>query len=111
MAEMTEAEWQNLYENFETTWLTSAVENIDTLRGLLADRENGEPPEIRDDLLKLHGLAIEVVNNGVTSKAEALFELAQAIEFQVTDMIEALEFIQRVFDRLNELYPDSLAEE
>ena len=51
-----------------------------------------------------------MVNKGVTSKAEAFFELAQGIESQVEDMIEALVFIQQVFTRLNELYPDSLAD-
>ena len=108
MAGMTEEEWRHLYEHFETTWLFTAVDKVDELRGILADGEGGQPPEIRDDLLKLHGLAMDVVNQGVTSKAEAFFELAQGIESQVEDMIEALVFIQQVFTRLNELYPDSL---
>ena len=110
MAGMTEEEWQHLYEHFETTWLLTAVDKVDELRRMLMDGEDGEPPEIRDDLLRLHGLAMEVMNNGVTSKVEAFFELAQGIESQIEDIIEALEFIQRVFTRLNELYPDSLAE-
>ena len=67
MAEVTEDELQHLYENFETTWLLSAVDKLDEVRSILLDGENLEPPEIRTALLKLHGLAMAVVNEGVTS--------------------------------------------
>ena len=110
MARITEEEWRHLYEHFETTWLFSAVDKVDELPGVLADGEGAQTPEIHDDLLKLHGLAMHVVNKGVTSKAEAFFQLAQGIEFQVEDRIEALVFIQQVFTRLNKLYLDSLAD-
>ena len=68
MAKVTEEEWQALYENFETTWLLSAVDQLDKVRGVLADGENWEPPEIRTNLLKLHQLAMDVVNKGWTSQ-------------------------------------------
>ena len=111
MADMTEEELQHLYENFETTWLLSAVDKLDEVRAMLADGEDLETPELRTSLLKLHGLAMAVVNDGVASKAEDFFELAQDIELEVSDMIEALQSIQRVLLKLGELYPDSLAED
>ncbi len=61
---MNDEEWRNLHENFETTLLLDAVGHVDELRGYLNDGEYGRPPEIRDDLLKLHGMAMDVVNNG-----------------------------------------------
>ncbi len=61
---MNDEEWRNLHENFETTLLLDAVGHVDELRGYLNDGEYGRPPEIRNDLLKLHGMAMYVVNNG-----------------------------------------------
>ena len=36
MAGMTEEEWRHLYKHFETTWLFTAVDKVDELRGMLA---------------------------------------------------------------------------
>ena len=51
-----------------------------------------------------------VVNQGVTDKAQEMFELADDIDSQVFDMLQALESIQRVLATLTRLYPESLAE-
>lgn len=109
MAQMTEDEWQHLYENFETTWLLSAVHKLDEVRSMLREGEDCDPPDIRTALLQLHGLAMRVVSEGATSKAEEFFETAQDIELQISDMIETLQSIQNVFEKLHSLYPDSLA--
>jgi hypothetical protein len=53
-----------LYENFETTALLSAVDAVDCLSDDLNDGEGCRPPELKTDLLKLHELAMAVVNNG-----------------------------------------------
>ncbi len=50
---MTDEEWQALYKNFETMDLIYAVDHIDKLRSFLGDRANLQPPEIRDDMMKL----------------------------------------------------------
>lgn len=55
-AVITDAELNRLEENFETADLLRAVAEIDKLRGHLNDRDHFRPPEIRDDLLKLHTL-------------------------------------------------------
>lgn len=108
MTKMTEEEWQNLYENFETTWLLEAVDHIDNARGYLGDGENWEPPQIRTDLLKLHQLAMDVVNKGWTSKTQEFFDLANDLDMQIFELIEELEFVQNTLTKLIDLYPESL---
>lgn len=105
MATMTDDELQHLAENFETTALLTAVDQLDTVRGLLRD-DGFAPPEIRNDLLKLHGLAMDVVNNGFVHKAPDLFELADDLSFQVFEMIEALQQVQDTLDKLAGLCPE-----
>jgi len=108
MAVMTDDEWHNLYENFETTRLLTAVDSVDSLRDDLNDQEHGAPPAIRDDLLKLHVLAMAVVNNGSRRRAPELFELASDLDFQLTEMMEALEQVRDTLSDLVALYPESL---
>ena len=85
---MTEEERQHLYENFETTALLSAVDAVDCLRDDLNDGEGCRPPELRTDLLKLHELAMAVVNNGAMNE---------------------LEQVQYTLAKLVALYPESLS--
>jgi len=99
MAKMTQKEWEKLYENFETTWLLAAVDHIDNARGYLGDGDNWEPPQMRTDLLKLHQMAMDVVNNGWTKKAQEFFASASDLEMQVSDLIEELEVILQPFFR------------
>jgi hypothetical protein len=108
MAKMTDEEWQTLYENFETSRLLSAIDQLDKVRGVLADGDNWEPPAIRTELLKLHQLAMDVVNKGWTGQARELFELAGDLEMQVFDMVEALEDIEQTLNKLTDLFPESL---
>ncbi|MDR3736619.1 MAG: transposase, partial [Acidobacteriaceae bacterium] len=93
---------------FDTFSLIHAIDELDKMRGHLNDREHHNPPEIRNDILKLHDLAMDVVNNGMTSRAQALFELATEIEDQLSDLSEALENIQEAIAKLTDLQPDSL---
>jgi len=108
VTKMTDEEWQNLYENFETTLLLGAVDHIDNLRQHLGDGENWEPPQIRTDLLKLHQLAMDVVNNGRTDKAQDFFDLANDLDMQIFDITEELKAVQNTIDKLLDLYPESL---
>lgn len=111
MAKMTEEEWQNLYENFETTWLLDAVDHIDEARYHLGDGENWEPPQIRTDLLKMHEIAMDVVNNGWTGKAQELFDMACDLDMQIHSIIKELEAVQKTLDKLTDLYPESLLDD
>ena len=102
-------EWQHLYENFETTELLSAVDAVDCLRDDLNDGEGCRPPELRTNLLKLHELAMAVVNNGSRSQASKMFDLAMNLDEQVGHMMNELEQVQDTLAKLVALYPESLS--
>jgi len=102
---MTDEEWQHLYENFETTELLSAVDAVDSLRDDLNDGEGCRPPELRTNLLKLHELAMAVVNNGSQSQAAKMFDLAIELDEQVCHMMTGLEQIHGTLANLVVLYP------
>lgn len=104
---MTEEEWQKLYENYETTWLLDAVGHVDNLRGHLGDGEHSRPPEIRTNLLNLHGLAMDVVNNGWDSQIGEMAELAVELEMQTLEMMESLDAVHQTLSKLTELLPEA----
>ena len=53
--QLTDEERQALsFENFDTTALLRNVGDIDELRCSLGDREDGAPPGLRSDMLRLH---------------------------------------------------------
>jgi len=93
---MTNEEWEQLYNQFDTAWLLDAVKKIDEVRQHLGDRDAWQPPQIRDDLFQLHQLAMDVMSHGSTPQAQAMFDLASDLEMQLTDMIEALEVVQKI---------------
>ena len=109
MSTMTDEEWQHLYENFETTALLNAVDAVDSLRDDLNDGEGCRPPELRTNLLKLHELAMAVVNHGARSQATEMFDLAVDLDEQVSHMMNELEQIQDALAKLVALYPESLS--
>ncbi len=82
---------------------------MDELRSDLNDNEDGAPPQLRDDLLKLHQLAMAVFNQGSRSQVADLFELAVDLEDQVQGMMTALEQVQETLSQLTALYPESLS--
>ena len=108
-ARITDDEWDKLSpENFETHSLLRAVDAVDELRDDLNDGEYATPPQLRNDLLKLHQLAMAVINEGSRSQVAALFELAGDLDEQVSTMMTKLEEVQETLSRLTALYPDSL---
>lgn len=106
---MTEDELRELYDNFETTWLLTSVDHVDKLRRSFSDREVCAPPKLRDDLFRLHTLSMEVVNNGNFTRAQELFDSADGIQMEISEMIESMEYIQKTLLKLLSLYPESLA--
>ncbi len=107
---MTEQEWHNLYENFETTWLLDAVGHIDTLRSHLSDRDSIRPPQMRDDMLQLHQLAMDVINNGWDGQLRRMAFLAVALEDLTMDVMLATEAIHKTLSRLLALLPQEAFE-
>ena len=108
-AHITDEEWSKLSpENFETHALLRAVDAVDELRDDLNDGAYAAPPQLRTDLLKLHQLAMAVINEGSRSQVVDLFELAGDLDEQVSCMMTKLAEIQKTLSRLTALYPDSL---
>lgn len=106
---ITSEEWDKLSpKNFETAALLRAVDAIDELRTVLNDNEDSGPPQLRTDLLKLHQLAMAVINKGSRSKVANLFEFAVDLEDQVQTMMTSLEQVQETLLQLTALYPESL---
>lgn len=99
-------------DEFETHNLLEAVDRLDSIRSILADGPNLEPPQIRTDMLKLHQLAMKVCNEGDGNVGE-LVELATEIEDQVEEMHEASESILRVLRGITEadMKPDEMEED
>jgi hypothetical protein len=106
---ITDEEWNELYDSFETTTLLSAVDAVDVIREDLNDDENGGPPQLRTDLLRLHQLAMAVFNEGSRSEVEDLFNFAVELEDQVSNIMTALEQVQTTLSELTALYPESLS--
>lgn len=106
MAGVTNEDWDKLQE-FDTRRLLGAVDALDTLRGLLAD-DGIRPPEIRDRMLKLHQLAMAVINEDTQEEAGELFELAQELDDEVFDMLEAVKRLHDTLNALTKLRPEGL---
>jgi hypothetical protein len=107
---ITDEEWDKLNpDSFDTTTLLSAVDAVDTMRGYLNDDEDGRPPELRINMLKLHQLAMGVFNQGARNQVAEMFDLAVDLEDQVLELMNSLEQIQSTLDQLTTLYPDTLS--
>ena len=96
---------EDLRDEFDTTELLEAVDSLDTIRGILADGDHLEPPQIRTDLLKLHGLAMDVFNRGHPVDEE-MTTLAWDIESQIDEIVEAADRIQKTLTELVQVFPE-----
>lgn len=104
---MTDDEWERLEESFDTRQLLDAVADVDALRSALAD-DGLQPPELRTRLLKLHGLAMAVVNDGSQHRAVEMFNLALELEDEAAELLEVVTRLHDTLSTLTALRPDSL---
>ena len=65
-------------------------------------------PSCLPTYMKLHELAMAVVNNGSRNQAAKMFDLAIDLEEQVSRMMKELELIHETLAKLVALYPESL---
>jgi hypothetical protein len=72
---------------FDTRDLLDAVDIFDSLRPIVSDKDGSIPPDMRDDLLKLHRFAMNVFNHGYYTQAEEIEEM-----FDLTDDINSVMF-------------------
>ena len=92
-----------MIEDFDTSELLESVDDLDSIRGILADGPNCEPPQLRSDLLKLHGLTMETCNETGEGDRE-LFDLATDLEDDMEDIRDAADRIVKVL-RLRRTIP------
>jgi hypothetical protein len=110
MAEITNKEWRTISESdFVSADLLRAVDAVDEARDYLNDGDDGRPPDLRTDLLRLHQLAMAVFNEGARSQVGSMFEKAVELEDQVDDLIVILERVRETLSQLTALYPESLS--
>ena len=63
---------------------------------------------MRHDLLNLHGLAMEPINEGFCSRGEEMVRLAGDLRSEINHLITLLEEVQTPLDQLLELVGDDL---
>lgn len=87
---------------FDTSEILDAIDHLDRLRAMLSDSDFGEP-SIRDDLIRLHKLAMNANAEDATDLTDHAFE----VECQVDDLSEATDQIQRVLMKItSSIYDD-----
>jgi hypothetical protein len=97
---------EHLQTTFETSRLLAAIDVIDHLRARICD-----PEGLRNDLLTLHQMAMEVLNEDTTAVAArsaqgTIWEHATDGEFEVSDFAEQLCEIADLVEELAALAPD-----
>jgi hypothetical protein len=110
MSDITEDVWNNIYEHFDSQEILDAVGHIDTARAYLADTEINKPPEIRNELIDMHSVAMDIVRYGSRNKEKVadFFDTAYGLSDEITDLMEELEKVQNISTNLLEQYPESL---
>jgi hypothetical protein len=92
-------------DDFKTNDLLEAVDDLDTIRDILADGLNSEPPQLRIDLMKLHKLAMRVCKEGEDDSSE-LVEVAIDVEDQFEEIRDAVDHIIAVLREITEADTD-----
>lgn len=92
---------ENLQNSFDTTRLFNAVDSIDRIRSRM--------DEVRQDLLDLHSMAHEVINEDYGSnrpvREETIWELADNLSGELLEFIDELEKARSTLDPLDTLMP------
>ncbi len=94
---------QSLQQTFDTRTLLHAVEQLDGIRARCGS------DGLRDDLLRLHGMAHTVINGASLSYSTAgptLVEQVDAVLWELDDWILALTHMRKALEPLEQLHPD-----
>jgi hypothetical protein len=102
------ARLEELQQSFDTTKLPAAVEFVDQMRKRICD-----PEGLRRDLLKLHEMAMELINQEPAEVSEREVEAdiwaeANDLEMEVYDYAEKLHEIVNLLEDLATLTPHDL---
>jgi hypothetical protein len=95
---------EELQDGFDTTQILDAVDTIDEIRYRICD-----PEGVRDELLRLHGLAHALINGDYSNASEEdgpIWELADDLEDQISEWIDKLSSLAHLLDQLVLLMPE-----
>lgn len=101
----------SLTGDFDTTRLLSAADAVDVIRNALGGGLGGLPLKFRDDVLRLHQMAMHVFNDGQASGTEAMLELAFELQAGVDDMMAALGEVQDTLTDLSATNTDDQSDD
>ena len=95
-----------LQETFKTNDILNAVGLLDVLGARCGFSEEG----IRNDFLRLHSMAHELINDGCGTwpeePGETIYELAEDLLDDIGDWLVVLRQIEKMLDKLVELRPE-----
>jgi Mg/Co/Ni transporter MgtE len=106
MIKLSEEGIQELWEKYETMQILYAVDALDEVRGIIAD-DGIRPPEIRAQLLKIHQLVHQQLNEGFTltdEEVEQLADLIDEVDMAVFQVIEQLQKIKKTLRPLQKMF-------
>ncbi|MDC6176390.1 transposase [Ralstonia solanacearum] len=95
---------QSLQQTYDTRTILHAVDQLDGIRARCG------PDGLRDDLLRLHGVAHTVINGASLSYSTAgptLVEQVDAVLWELDDWILALTHMRKALEPLAQLRADS----
>jgi hypothetical protein len=89
---MTDDDLNRMMENYETTDLLAVVNNA--------------PIRLRDKVFELHNYSMRVCNEGNEVFADRMFELAEELEYELSEEVEKIQLLCDQVTKLLELRPD-----
>lgn len=96
---------ERLRDGFDSHDVLDAVDSFDAVRPIISD-DGYAPPKMRGRLLKLHGMAMELVNQTSPEERERLnrlLSLADDINDEISECITNLEKVNDVLSNLLDL--------
>lgn len=90
---------EKMEDKVETSDILQSIDHLDQIRYILADAEDLRPPQIRHDLLNLHGLLFKIIREKYTpakDDGDEIFELVDCIEDTLNSIIENAEKILEI---------------
>ena len=94
-----------LYESFDTMRILEAVDIIDEIRNHIC-----EPDQMRQDLLRLHGMAHTLINGADMTETPdpetSIWELADEIDMAMFEWAPKLEKVIETLQQLIRLIPE-----
>jgi len=90
--------------------ILDAIDFLDEARPIISD-DGHRPPEIRNKLLELHGVAMDFLNNGHINKGQEFFEMADEIYEDLKIAHKGIESALAIFEKINSQFPEELLDD